>query len=51
VNCLKPFKITFKKEKDNPMVRDNHYEPNKSTLVGWVDKALNETLSKKKHHE
>jgi hypothetical protein len=26
VNCFKPFKITFKKEKDNAMARNNHCE-------------------------
>jgi hypothetical protein len=33
VNCFKPFKTTFKKEKDIAMVRNNHYEPNKCTLT------------------
>jgi hypothetical protein len=29
------------------MVRNNHFEPNKCKLVGWVDKVLNQTLSQK----
>jgi hypothetical protein len=32
-NCFKPFKKTFKKERDNAMIRNNHYEPNKCTLI------------------
>lgn len=30
------------------MVRNNHFEPNKCKLVGWVDKVLDQTLSPKK---
>jgi hypothetical protein len=33
VNCFKPFKTTFKKERDNTMVKNNHCEPNKCTLT------------------
>ncbi len=33
VSCFKPFKTAFKKEKDNAMVKNNHCEPNKCTLV------------------
>jgi hypothetical protein len=33
VSCFKPFKIAFKKKKDNAMVKNNHCEPNKCTLV------------------
>jgi hypothetical protein len=29
------------------MVNDNFIEPNKITLLGWVDKALYQTLTKK----
>lgn len=29
------------------MVNDNFIEPNKITLLGWVDKALDQTLTKK----
>jgi hypothetical protein len=48
VNCFKPFKLTFKKEKDNNMVWSNQNEPNKTTLVRWVDKTLDQLLSKEK---
>jgi hypothetical protein len=47
VNCFKPFKLTFKKEKYNNMVWNNQNEPNKTTLVRWVDKVLDQLLSKK----
>ncbi len=29
------------------MVKNNHYEPEKCTLVGWVDKALEQALTMK----
>ncbi len=29
------------------MSRSNHMEPNKITLVGWVDQAINQSLTKK----
>jgi hypothetical protein len=41
VSCFKPFKIAFRKEGNNAMVKNNHCEPNKCTLVNWVDKSLN----------
>jgi len=47
VSCFKPFKTTFRKEKNNSMVRNYYNEPNKVTLVGWVNKALDLALSKK----
>jgi len=47
VNCFKPFKATFKKEKDNNMVWSNQNEPNKTTLIRWVDKTLDQLLSRK----
>ncbi len=47
VSCFKPFKITFRKEKDNAMVKNNHYELDKCTLARWVDKSLDQSLSKK----
>jgi len=28
------------------MFKNNHREPNKVTLVGWVDRAFNQSLSK-----
>jgi hypothetical protein len=47
VSCFKPFKKTFKKEKDNAMVRNNHHELEKCTFVTWINKALDQFLSKK----
>jgi len=46
MSCFKPFKFAFRKERDSSMVRFNYLEPNKVTLVSWVDKALNQSLSK-----
>ncbi len=37
MSCFKPFKITFKKVRDVIMFRNNHMEPDKISLVGWVD--------------
>jgi hypothetical protein len=34
VLCFKPFKTTFKKEKDVAMARIKYQEPNKITFVG-----------------
>jgi hypothetical protein len=47
VSCFKLFQTTFKNESDNAMVRNNDCEPNKCTLVGWVDKALHQILCQK----
>jgi hypothetical protein len=47
VNCFKPFKTTFKKERNNNMVKNDCNEPNKVTFVGWVDEALDMALSKR----
>jgi hypothetical protein len=33
VSCFKPFKTTFKEEKNNAMVKNNHCELNKCTLT------------------
>jgi len=41
VNRFKPFKTTFKKEKNNAIVRNNHCELNKIAFANWVEKALN----------
>ncbi len=46
VNYFKPFKFAFRKEKDNSMVRNNHLELDKVTLASWVNKTLNQSLSK-----
>jgi hypothetical protein len=47
VSCFKPFKTTFKEEKDNAMVKNNHCELDKCTLTSWVHKSLGQSLSKK----
>ncbi len=47
MSCFKPFKTTFTKEKDNNMVKNNHSELDKATLSRWVDKTLDQSLSKR----
>jgi hypothetical protein len=47
VSCFKPFKATFRNVKDVAMSRNNRMEPNKITLDGWVDKDLEQSLTKK----
>jgi hypothetical protein len=44
--CFRPFKITFRRERDK-MVKRNYIELDKISLVGWVDKALNQTFTRK----
>jgi hypothetical protein len=46
--CFKPFKTAFRKERDTTMINRNYIEPNKLVLEGWVDKTLDETISRKK---
>jgi len=46
VACFKPFKNDFRKERDATMVKRNYTKPNKITLTGWVDKALDLTLTR-----
>jgi len=48
VACFKPFKTTFKKEKNIVVVNRNHIEPYKITLARWVDEALDLAFTKKK---
>jgi len=43
VSYFKPFKINFKKEKDNAMVKNNHCELDKCTLASSVDKSLDQS--------
>jgi hypothetical protein len=40
VACFKPFKTTFRKEKDATMVNNNYSKPDKITLVALVDQML-----------
>ncbi len=47
VICFKPFKTTFKKERNTIMISSNYIELDKIVLIGWVDKALHQTLSRK----
>jgi hypothetical protein len=47
VYCFKPFKTTFRKVKNASMSKNNHRELDKITLVGWVDQALEQSLTKK----
>jgi hypothetical protein len=47
VSCFKPFKTTFKKEKNNAMVKNSHCELDKCILVTWGNKALDQSLPKK----
>ncbi len=37
VSCFKKIKIAYRKVRDATMSRSNHMEPDKITLVGWVD--------------
>jgi hypothetical protein len=48
VICFKPFKIAFRKERDRTMFRRNYTKLYKITLVGWVNKALDLTFTRKK---
>jgi hypothetical protein len=45
VACFKPFKTTFRKERDTIRVTRNYIELDKITLGEWVDKALDQTLA------
>jgi hypothetical protein len=47
LTCFKPFKTAFKKEKDTTMINRNYIELDKIVLVGWVDKTLDQALSRK----
>jgi hypothetical protein len=48
ITCFKPFKTAFRKEKDTTMVNRNYIDPDNIVLVGWVDKLVDQALSKKK---
>jgi hypothetical protein len=47
ITCFKPFRIGFKKERDTTTINRNYIELDKLVLARWVDKALNQTLSRK----
>ncbi len=44
MSCFKPFKIAFKKYRDNAMVKNNHC---KLISVNYVDKTLDQSLFRK----
>jgi hypothetical protein len=46
VSYFKPFKTAFRKFKVVVMFRSNHMEPDKIIIVGWVDQALKQSLTK-----
>jgi hypothetical protein len=46
ISCFKPFKTTFKKKRDEVMVKNNHFETNTVMVVSWVDLALEFILSR-----
>lgn len=47
VSSFKPFKTNFRKEKNLAMEKNNHVKLDKITLVGWVNKDLEDFLTKK----
>jgi hypothetical protein len=47
VSYFKPFKTTFRMVKYATMFRKNHMELDKISLVGWVDKAMEQSLTQK----
>jgi len=44
---FKPFKTTFKKERDTIMINKNYIELDNIVVVGWVDNTLDQTFSRK----
>ncbi len=46
VSYFKPFKTRFKKVTNTTMARNNYMELDKITLVGCMDQALNQSLTK-----
>jgi hypothetical protein len=47
VTYFKPFKTTFKKERDTTMINKNYIELDNIVVVGWVDNTLDQTFSRK----
>jgi hypothetical protein len=43
----KPFKTTFRKERDNAMIKNKYLKLNKIKLTTWVDPTLDKGLFKK----
>jgi hypothetical protein len=50
VSCLKPFKTTFRKEKDVAMSKSNYVELDKITIIWWVDQALDKSIMEQNMH-
>jgi hypothetical protein len=46
VFCFKPFKTTFRKERDVVMAISKYQELNKIALFGWVEKTIDQLLTK-----
>ncbi len=46
-NYFKPFKTTFKKERNNAMIRNIYLKINKIKLTAWVHPTLHKRLFKK----
>jgi hypothetical protein len=46
ISCFKPFKTTFKKKKDEVMVKNNLFETNMVMVISWVDLVLEPILSR-----
>jgi hypothetical protein len=46
VSYFKPFKTTFRKERDVTMIVNKYRELNKITHVRWVDKTIDQSLTK-----
>jgi hypothetical protein len=44
-SCFKPLKTTFRKEKDVAMLKSNYMELDKITFIGWVDQALDKSIT------
>ncbi len=47
VACFKLFKTTFRKERDTTMFKRNDTKPKKITLIDWVNKTLDQALTRK----
>jgi hypothetical protein len=47
VACFKPFKTTFRKDKDISMVRRNYTKLDKTIMARWVDKTLDLAFTRK----
>ncbi len=46
VSCFKHFKTTFRNKKNVVMSKSNYMALDKITLIGWVDHALDKSITK-----